>query len=96
MPQGDWLIIDNKYKAEQEFRRFLLENNHDGVMHVLPDADQACEEALQCLVNFLTRRYSSQLRFHEDMAVYRYKRTTDRTFETTKSYKQHPLEVTAQ
>jgi hypothetical protein len=96
MPEQDWLIIDNKYKEEQELRRFLLETKRDGVMQVLPGAEEACEEALECIVNFLTRRYPSQFQFPDGKPGYIYNGITHRTFKVTKPYEQHPLEVAAQ
>jgi hypothetical protein len=96
MPEEDWLIIDNKYEEEQELRRYLLETNCDGVMQVLPGTEDACEEALECIVNFLTRRYPSQFQYPKGNPGYIYNKITNRTFKVTKPYEQHPLEVAAQ
>jgi hypothetical protein len=96
MPEEDWLIIDNKYEEEQRLRRHLLETNRDGVMQVLPGAEEACEEALECIVNFLTRRYPNQFQHLEGKPGYIYNGITKRRLKVTKPYEQHPLEVAAQ
>jgi hypothetical protein len=96
MPEEDWLVIDNKYEEEQSFRRYLLENQRDGVMQVRPCAEEACEEALDCIVNFLIKRYPSQFQYPKGKQGYIYNGITNRTFKVTKPYEQHPLEVAAQ
>lgn len=96
MPEEEWLVIDNKYEEEQNLRRHLLETNRDGVMQVLPYAEEACEEALDCIVNFLVKRYPSQFQRPREKPGYVYNGITNRTFKVTKPYEQHPLEVAAQ
>jgi Haem-dependent oxidative N-demethylase, alpha subunit-like len=96
MPEEDWLLIDNKYEEEQNVKRFLLETNRGGVMQVLPCAEEACEEALDCIVDFLINRYPSQFQRPREKPGYVYNGITNRTFKVTKPYKQHPLEVAAQ
>jgi hypothetical protein len=96
MPEEDWLVIDNKYQEEQDLRKLLLETNRDGVMQVLPGAEDACEEALDCIVNFLIKRYPTQFQHPEGKLGYIYNGITNRTFKVNKPYDQHPLEVAAQ
>jgi hypothetical protein len=96
MPEEDWLVIDNKYEEEQNLRAFLLQNHRDGVMQVLPGAEEACEEALDCIVKFLIKRYPSQFQYPKGKQGYIYNGLTNRTFKITKPYEQHPLEVAAQ
>jgi len=96
MPEETWLIIDNLYEKEQELRRHLLETDYPGVMQCLPNAEEACEEALECVVNFMTRRYPSLFYLRKDKPGYIYNAITDRTFKVVRPYEQHPLVVAAQ
>jgi hypothetical protein len=96
MPEEDWLVLDNLYEREQELRRHLLDTDRDGVMQCLPDAEEACEEALECIVKFLTTRYPSQFQCPNGKPGYIHNAITKRTFKIVAPYEQHPLEVAAQ
>jgi hypothetical protein len=96
MPEEDWLIIDNKYVEEQNLRTRLLEDNPEEVMQVLPTAEEACEEALDCIVSFLTKRYPSHFQYLIDKPGYIHNKITNRMLKVTKPYEQHPLAVAAQ
>ncbi|TVY59599.1 hypothetical protein LSUE1_G010083 [Lachnellula suecica] len=96
MPADEWLIIDSLYKEEQVLRRHLLKTNRQGVMQCLPTAEKACEEALECIVNFLIERYPSQFKLLTNRPGFIYNGITARNFKITKPYEQHPLEVAAQ
>ncbi|PSS27509.1 hypothetical protein M430DRAFT_82927, partial [Amorphotheca resinae ATCC 22711] len=96
MPEEDWLILDNLYEKEQEFRRHLLETNRNGVMQVLPVAEEACQETLEYIVAFLTRRFPSQFQRPKGKPDYIHNLITNRTFRITAPYEEHPLAVAAQ
>lgn len=96
MPEEDWLALDNLYHQEQEFRRYLLKTDPNGVMQCLPGSEVACEEALECIVNFLTRRYPYYFRLLEEKPGYIHNELTNLTLKITAPYEQHPLEVAAQ
>lgn len=96
MSEEDWLVIDNKYEEEQETRRMLLRTDREGVMQVLPSAERACEEALECVVNFLIKRYPAHFHFSKGDRNYICNVITKQKFKVTKPYEQHPLEVAAQ
>ncbi|KAG4440519.1 hypothetical protein IFR05_003989 [Cadophora sp. M221] len=100
MPDEDWLavhrVIDNLYKTEQQIRNHLLETNHDGVLQCLPDANEACKEALDYIVNFLIRRYPTHFWLLEDRAGYVHNSITSKTFRFIEPYDQHPLAIAAQ
>jgi hypothetical protein len=96
MPEEDWLVLDNLYEQEQKLRRHLLENNRNGVMQCLPGSEEACEETLECVVKFLTKRYPSQFQHPNGDLNYIHNLITNRTFKVTAPFEQHPLEVTAQ
>lgn len=96
MAEEDWLMIDNKYKEEQEMRRMILQTKRDQVMQVLPTAESACEEALECVVNFLVRRYPTHFQYPQGNQNYICNGITNQAFKVTKPYEQYPLEVAAQ
>ena len=96
MPEDDWLALDDLYHQEQELRRFLLGTDRNGVMQYLPGSELACEEALECIVNFMTRRYPQYFRLLKENPGYIYNTLTNLTFKVKAPYEQHPLEVAAQ
>jgi hypothetical protein len=96
MPEDDWLILDNLYKEEQAFRTHLLESNRNGVMQVLPVAEEACAETLEYIVEFLIRRFPSLFRRPYGKPEYIHNLVTNKTFRTTAPYDEHPLAVAAQ
>lgn len=96
MPEEEWLILDKLYQQEQELRKYLLETNRNGVMPCLPDAEEACEEALECIVAFLVRRYPSHFRLLRGRPGYIHNSITNLTFKATPPFEQHPLEIAAQ
>jgi hypothetical protein len=96
MPEEDWLVLDNLYEQEQELRRHLLASNRNGVMQYLPGSEEACEETLECVVKFLTKRYPSQFQHPKGDFNYIHNLITDMRFKITAPFEQHPLEVAAQ
>jgi hypothetical protein len=96
MPEEDWLILDKLYSQEQDLRRFLLRTNRSGVMQCLRPAEEACEEALDYIVRFLTKRYPAQFQLPMEKPGYIFNAITSRTFKVSFPYEQHPLEVAAQ
>jgi hypothetical protein len=96
MPEEDWLVLDRMYEQEQELRRYLLVNNRNGVMQYLPGSDEACEETLECVVKFLTKRYPSQFQHPKGDMDHIHNLITNKTFKITTPFEQHPLEVAAQ
>lgn len=96
MPEEDWLVLDSLYEKEQELRRHLLENNRNGVMQCLPGSEEACEETLECVVKFLTKRFPNQFQHPKGDLNYVHNGITKRTFRITAPFEQHPLEISAQ
>ncbi|KAF8865130.1 hypothetical protein BDZ45DRAFT_669020 [Acephala macrosclerotiorum] len=96
MPEDDWLVIDNLYQQEQDLRRHLLKTNRDGVMQCLPGAEEACKEALQAIIDFLTRRFPSHFHLLKDRPGWICNAITNRTFKFSEPLQQHPLEIAAQ
>ncbi|KUJ15783.1 uncharacterized protein LY89DRAFT_734932 [Mollisia scopiformis] len=96
MPEDDWLVIDNLYLQEQELRRHLLRTNREGVLQCLPKAEEACKEALQAIVDFLTKRFPLHFQLPKDRPGYIHNAITDRTFRIAEPLQQHPLEIAAQ
>ena len=96
MPEEDWLVLDNLYEQEQELRGHLLACNRNGVMQILPGSEEACEETLECVVKFLTKRYPSHFRHPKGDTNYIYNVITNKTFRIAAPLEQCPLEVAAQ
>jgi hypothetical protein len=96
MPEEDWLVLDNLYEKEQEFRQHLLENNRSGVIQYLPGSEAACEETLECVIKFLTKRFPSHFCHPKGDLNYTHNLITNKTFKITPPFEQHPLEVAAQ
>ena len=96
MPAERWLVIDNLYVPEQRLRRELLATHRQGVMQCLPGSELACEEVLDLIVDFLTKRYPQQFVRPCEKPEYLTNRITGLTFKVTKPYTLHPLEVAAQ
>jgi hypothetical protein len=68
----------------------------EGNIWRLPAAEEACEEALDCIVGFLTKRYPSHFQYLIDKPGYIHNKITNRMLKVTKPYQQHPLAVAAQ
>lgn len=96
MPEEHWLVLDNLYEQEQELRRHLLETNRNGVMQYLPGSEEACEETLECVVKFLTKRFPSHFQHPKGDLNFIHNLITNKTFKITAPFEQHPLEVAAQ
>ncbi|KAL2071674.1 hypothetical protein VTL71DRAFT_12909 [Oculimacula yallundae] len=96
MPEEDWLVVDNLYEKEQECRTHLLKTNYAGVLQYLPPAEEACKEALDCIVRFLVQRYPSKFWLIEGKPGYVHNSITSKTFRFIEPYKQHPLSIAAQ
>lgn len=96
LAQEEWLGLDNRYWKEQDLRRNLLENHHDGVTQALPGSEAACIEVLDMVVSYLTRRYP-QLFFHPEGKIdHIHNKLTGLTFRIKAPYEIPPLEVAAQ
>lgn len=96
MPEDEWLIIDKLYTEEQKFKEYLLERDIQAVLQCLPDAEAACTETLECVVNFMTRRYPDHFILLKGQPGYIHNAITRKTFRITKPFEQHPLVVAAQ
>ncbi|KAH7350773.1 hypothetical protein BKA65DRAFT_582791 [Rhexocercosporidium sp. MPI-PUGE-AT-0058] len=96
MPEEDWLVIDNLYRDEQRMKAHLLETNFEGVLQCLPAAEEACKEALNCIVKFLVRRYPSHFWLLVDKPGYVHNAITSKTFRYIEPYDHPPLAIAAQ
>ncbi len=96
MPEDDWLLLDNQYMKEQEFRRYLLKEKRNGVMQYLPGSEDACMETLNMIVDFLTKRYPHYFVFSTERPGYLHNRITDLKYKVTEPLELPPLEVAAQ
>lgn len=96
MVAEQWLVVDNCYLPEQQLRRELLTHHREGVMQYLPGSELACEEILDLIVDFLSKRYPQHFVRSVEKPDYLTNRITGFTFRVTKPYEIHPLEVAAQ
>ncbi|KFY15372.1 hypothetical protein V491_05701 [Pseudogymnoascus sp. VKM F-3775] len=96
VPENDMFLLDKEYIVQQELRRQLLVESREGVMQCLPDAEEACVETLDFIVNYLTKRYPNLFVLVEKKPGYLHNRITDLTFKITAPFEVHPLEVAAQ
>lgn len=71
LDNSNWLTIDSNYLHEHLIRRNSLRDCYSNVIQCLPGSEQACQETLDLVVNFLTARYKhyftvkeSQIRNH--------------------------------
>ncbi|KAM3075085.1 hypothetical protein ACMFMF_005766 [Clarireedia jacksonii] len=94
MEDRDWLLVDNRYLPEQQFRRDLLATNRNGVMQILPGMDDICEELLETVVDFLVGRYPEYFQLVRDKG-YIYNMITDERVKVVKPWDRHPLEIAA-
>lgn len=92
----DWLQLDNRYWEEQALRRDLLTNKRDGVTQMLPGAEAACSEALDLIVDYLTRRFPHLFFYLDDKPDHLHNKLTGMTFKVTTPYDMPPLQVAAQ
>jgi hypothetical protein len=96
MPEDEWLTIDKNYAYEQKFKEKLLGGDMDAVLQSLPEAKEACKETLECVVNFLIRRYPDQFKLLDNQPEYVYNAITRKTFRIVEPFEQHPLAIAAQ
>ncbi|PQE04701.1 mannosyl transferase protein [Rutstroemia sp. NJR-2017a BBW] len=93
MEDQDWLLVDNLYLPEQQFRRDLLSTNREGVMQILPGMDDVCEELLETVVQFLLERYPEY--FQREDEAYIYNALMDERVRVVKPWNRSPLEIAA-
>lgn len=96
LPEDDLFLIDKEYVPQQKFRRYLLAEKREDVMQIMPGSEEACEETLDLVVRFLTKRYPQFFVFVEEKPGYLHNRITDIVFKISKPYEINPLEVAAQ
>lgn len=55
--EADWLVIDDQYEVRHSIRKSLFDTQNAKVSQCLPEAKEACEEALTKVASFLCKRY---------------------------------------
>ena len=96
MEENEWLMIDKLYTSEQKPRIELLYGRREQVLQCRPEAEEACREALECIVAFLTARYPSQFQILDNRPGFIHNAITNRYFRYRAPYEEHPLVVAAQ
>ncbi|KAL5041517.1 hypothetical protein BDW71DRAFT_212049 [Aspergillus fruticulosus] len=77
----NWLTLDKNYMDEHVVRSQLLAQEKQKVLQCLPESYEACLEALEEVVEFLTQRFSNMFdmkKLGEEMTVYN--KVTGETF----------------
>ncbi|WEW54779.1 hypothetical protein PRK78_000204 [Emydomyces testavorans] len=57
MDRANWLTVDKDYVALHRIRKSLLETQKEKMVQCLPEAKEACQEALHEVSKFLCKRY---------------------------------------
>jgi hypothetical protein len=96
LPEDDLFLLDREYVEQQKLRRYLLKEKREGVVQYLPGSEDACEETLDYVVNFLTKKYPHLFVPVPEKPGYLHNCITDLTFKISKPYEMPPLEVAAQ
>jgi hypothetical protein len=89
VPLSDWIELDARYQDEMAQRRRLLAERHGDVFGVLPEAEEASGEVLQCLVAYLTTQFPNWFRLGGTVLV---NRLTGETWDLA-APPCHPLEL---
>lgn len=63
--EADWLIVDDQYKLRHSIRTTLFNTQNAKVSQYLPEAKEACEEALTKVASFLCKRYPNMFETNE-------------------------------
>ena len=95
MDRQNWLTVDKNYMEQHKIREEFLRNQQSMIVQCLPQAREACEEALQEIAAFLCHRYPSMFEMDKSATrtVVRNKETGE-TFPTEKfSEEESPLEM---
>lgn len=65
MDKAGWLIVDENYSARHQVRANLFNNRNREVSQCLPEAKDACDEALKEVSSFLCRTYPDMFELKE-------------------------------
>lgn len=57
LDQCNWLTVDKNYKEQHKIRTEFLDKYRTMIVQCLPQAEEACEEALHTITAFLCNRY---------------------------------------
>ncbi|KAL4809212.1 hypothetical protein BDV18DRAFT_76935 [Aspergillus unguis] len=92
----NWLTLDKNYMDEHLVRSQLLAQEKEKVLQCLPESYEACLEALEEVVEFLTQRFANMfdLEKHGEQTTVRNKVTGETfVFGGEKSQQMDPLEI---
>lgn len=65
MDKAGWLVVDDNYNARHQVRANLFNNRNREVSQCLPEAKEACDEALKEVSSFLCRTYPDMFELKE-------------------------------
>ncbi|KAF2266443.1 hypothetical protein CC78DRAFT_417583, partial [Lojkania enalia] len=92
----DWLQVDNTYPEFYTARSHILETQKEEALQVTPSGEEACEELMELVVEFLLEKYP---RFFEIVETNGRKKIRNNIVKEEisiqKPYDVHPLEVCA-
>ncbi|EXJ83961.1 hypothetical protein A1O3_04628 [Capronia epimyces CBS 606.96] len=88
---NNWLTYDSAYEKEHlDKLKYMNGEMHDEVVQVLPNADDSCEELLQIIVEYITRRYPDMFKLDgDDIVIVPMKER----YRVRAPYDRHPMEV---
>lgn len=93
---ADWLTVNGEYKEFHAARVRLLGEKPEEVLQVNDKAEQACEELMHEVVDFLVRTYPQCFEVLEsERGKVVVNKMTDERFDLQRPWSMHPLEVCA-
>lgn len=97
LDMDEWLTVDNTYQKFYDARAKLLDRKRAEVLQVLPEAEEACEELMWEVVEFLTKKYPELFEVYE---IYPGKpviknKCVGEEFRLHRPWERHPLEICA-
>ena len=65
-----WLELESTYRERIAQRRELYEEHDKAILDSLPGSEEACEELVQMVVQFLCARYPNQFTYDEQTGLF--------------------------
>lgn len=90
----NWLTVDKNYKQQHNIRTEFLHKDRSMMVQCLPQADEACAEALEKITSFLCERYPAMFNMERsNSGLIIQNKETGETFSTGKDNGMSPLEI---
>lgn len=93
LDKDNWLTVDKNYKKQHKIRTEFLHRDRS-MVQCLPEANEACAEALEEITAFLCERYPAMFSIKRSIAgLIIQNKETGETFSTRKDNWMSPLEI---